>query len=162
MRERTPAPHLRADYLLLDACALLTASGGSQPAPGAPGQGSTDAAPDGSGGSDQAQLSTQGGQAAAGAGKQGGAGAGVGTTDPFADQPARLDTAGQRVQVPTRLGPGPGVRPADGTEDQSTGDPTLGGQSINEMAQAQQTGQVASEQNLVPGEQRPVVRGYFK
>ena len=31
-----------------------------------------------------------------------------------------------------------------------------------ELAQAQQTGQVAPEQNLVPGEQRPVVRGYFR
>ena len=34
--------------------------------------------------------------------------------------------------------------------------------SVSELAQAQQTGQVAPEQNLVPGEQRPVVRGYFR
>ena len=80
----------------------------------------------------------------------------------FRIRASRLDTAGQQVQVPTKLGNGSGVRPADGTEDQSSPDPSLGGQSVAEQAQAQQTGQVTPEQNLVPGEQRPVVRGYFR
>jgi hypothetical protein len=64
--------------------------------------------------------------------------------------------------VPTRLGSGPGVRPSDGTEDQVGADPSVGGRTVAELARAQQTGQVAPEQNLVPGEQRPVVRGYFR
>jgi len=80
----------------------------------------------------------------------------------FDRQGSRLETQGQQVQVPTRLGKGPGVRPATGNEDQSSPDPSLGGRNVAELAQAQQTGQVAPEQNLVPGEQRPVVRGYFR
>jgi hypothetical protein len=95
--------------------------------------------------------------------QQGGAGIGTGDSpDPFSNQPARLDTSGQQVQVPTRLGDGTRVRPADGTEDPGATDPALGGQSVAEQAQAQQTGEVTPEQNLVPGEQRPVVRGYFR
>jgi hypothetical protein len=98
-----------------------------------------------------------------GGAQQGGAGIGSGSpTDPFSNQASRLDTSGQQVEVPTRLGNGSAVRPADGTEDQSTANPSLGGQSVAEQAQAQQTGQVNPEQNLVPGEQRPVVRGYFR
>jgi hypothetical protein len=98
-----------------------------------------------------------------GAGQQNGAGVGTGT-DPnlYSDQPSRLDTAGQQVQVPLKLGNGPGARPADGTEDQTIPDPRLGGRTISEVSQNQETGQVAPEQNLVPGEQRPVVRGYFR
>jgi hypothetical protein len=103
-----------------------------------------------------------GGQGGTPDGQQGGAGIGTGTTDSMFGNPSRLDSAGQQVQVPTRLGQGPGVRPADGTEDQVGADPSLSGQSVSELAQAQQTGQVAPEQNLVPGEQRPVVRGYFR
>jgi hypothetical protein len=104
-----------------------------------------------------------GGQGGAAAGQQGGAGVGTGTSsDLYANQSSRLDTAGQQVQVPTKLGQGPGVRPPDGNEDQIGADPTLSGQNISELAQPQQTGQVAPEQNLVPGEQRPVVRGYFR
>jgi hypothetical protein len=95
--------------------------------------------------------------------QQGGPGIGTGTSpDPFSNQASRLDTSGQQVEVPTRLGNGSGVHPADGTEDQSAANPSLGGQSVAEQAQAQQTGQVNPEQNLVPGEQRPVVRGYFR
>ena len=97
------------------------------------------------------------------AGPQNGGGVGTGTDpDMLSDQAQRLDTAGQKVQVPTRLANGPGVRPTDGTEDQSTPDPSEGGHNVAELAQAQQTGQMAPEQNLVPGEQRPVVRGYFR
>ena len=56
-----------------------------------------------------------------------------------------------------------GVRPPDGTEDQTGTNPSVGSRSVSELAQAaQQTGQVAPEPNLVPGEQRPVVRGYFR
>ncbi|MBV9600571.1 MAG: hypothetical protein JOZ87_27480 [Chloroflexi bacterium] len=123
--------------------------------------------------SDASTPGNQGSQTAPGAGdvsasdsgaaKQGGAGVGNGDSpDPFSNQASRLDTAGQQVQVPTRLGNGAGVRPADGTEDQSTSDPSLGGQSVAEQSQAQQTGQLNPEENLVPGEQRPVVRGYFR
>jgi hypothetical protein len=98
-----------------------------------------------------------------GGAQQGGAGIGTGASgDPFSNQASRLDTSGQQVQVPTRLGNGSSVRPADGTEDQSTADPSLGGQTVAEQAQAQQTGQVNAEENLVPSEQRPVVRGYFR
>ncbi len=82
--------------------------------------------------------------------------------DVMGDQPAHLDTSGQRVDVPTKLGTGPGVRPLDGTEDQLGTDPSAPARSVSELVQSQQTGQVAPEQNLVPGEQRPVVRGYFR
>jgi hypothetical protein len=93
----------------------------------------------------------------------GGAGVGTGANpDLLGDQPSRLDTAGQRVEVPTKLGTGPGVRPPDGTEDQIGMDPTVPTRSVTELVQSQQTGQVAPEQNLVPGEQRLVVRGYFR
>jgi hypothetical protein len=91
-------------------------------------------------------------------------GAGIGTgSDPnmFGD-PSRLDTTGQQVQVPSKLGTGQGVRPPDGTEDQTGANPTLGNRSVSELSRAQQTGQVAPEQNLVPGEQRPIIRGYFR
>ena len=109
------------------------------------------------------QPGPAGGQGSGAAGQQGGPGVGTGT-DPnmLGDQPSRLDTAGQSVQVPTKLNGGPGVRPPDGTEDQVGADPAVGGRNVSELVQAQQTGQVAPEQNLVPGEQRPVVRGYFR
>jgi hypothetical protein len=111
----------------------------------------------------QADGAAASGQAPDGSGQQTGAGVGTASDpDVLADHQSRLDTAGQEVQVPTRLGKGPGVRPPNGTEDQSTPDPGLGGRSVAELAQAQQTGQVTPEQNLVPGEQRPVVRGYFR
>jgi len=61
-----------------------------------------------------------------------------------------------------KLGAGPAPRPSDGTEDQTDVDPSLSGQTISELSRSQQTGQVAPEQNLVPGEQRPIVRGYFR
>jgi hypothetical protein len=136
----------------------------SQPAnTGQAGASATDA---GAAADQGAQSSAASGGLAAGndAGAQQGApGIGRGTSpDPFSNQASRLDTSGQQVQVPTRLGNGSGVRPADGTEDQSAANPSLGGQSVAEQAQAQHTGQVNPEQNLVPGEQRPVVRGYFR
>ena len=94
---------------------------------------------------------------------EGGPGAGNGNgTGGHGDTPAPLDAAGQNVDVPTRLGNGPGVRPTDGTEEQTMTDPSTGARSVAEQVQPQQTGQLAAEQNLVPGEQRPVVRGYFR
>jgi hypothetical protein len=109
------------------------------------------------------QGAADGGQGAGAPGQQGGPGVGTGADQqPLADQASRLDTAGQSVSVPAKLGSGPGVRPPDGTEDQIGRDPTTGGKSVSELVQSQQTGQVAPEQNLVPGEQRPVVRGYFR
>lgn len=95
--------------------------------------------------------------------EQGGPGVGSGPNpDPVANTPSRLETSGQKVQVPLKLGNGPGVRPSDGTEDQSVPNPSVSGRSVSELSQSQQTGQVAPEQNLVPGEQRSVVRGYFR
>jgi hypothetical protein len=105
----------------------------------------------------------QAGQAAQGGGEgqQGGPGAGVGTTDPLGDPAARLDADGERVEVPLKLGPGPGERPATGNEEQ-VGQPTGGSLGLAaEQAQHQEAGQVVPENNLVPGEQRPVIRGYF-
>lgn len=117
----------------------------------------------------QLQQQQQGNGAAQNGGGQGGqagsGGPGVGSgpnSDPFSSEPSRLDSSGQRVQVPVKLGNGPGVRAPDGTEDQSAPNSTLTGRSVSELPQSQQTGQVAPEQNLVPGEQRPVVRGYFR
>jgi hypothetical protein len=135
-----------------------------QPANSAqPGPGASDAQTPGNQGPQTTPASGGLSESEGGAAKQGGAGIGTGASpDPFSNQASRLDTSGQQVQVPTKLGSGPGVRPADGTEDQSTTDASLGGQSVAEQAQAQQTGQVTPEQNLVPGEQRPVVRGYFR
>ena len=118
---------------------------------------------------DIGQLQQQQGSAADG--QQGGAadaqqgGPGIGTgpnPDPFSSEPQRLETSGQEVQVPTKLGTGPGARPPDGSEDASSIPQGLTGRNVSELAQSQQTGQVTPEQNLVPGEQRPVVRGYFR
>jgi hypothetical protein len=103
-----------------------------------------------------------GGQGAGADGQEGGPGVGSGSDPNMYGDASRLETSGQRVQVPTRLGAGAGIRPSDGTEDQLSADPFVGGRTVSELAQAQQTGQVAPEQNLVPGEQRPVVRGYFR
>jgi hypothetical protein len=118
--------------------------------------------------------SSNGGQQAAGApgqsglgdngsgdGQQAGSGAGVGTTDPLGDPAGRLDAAGQRVEVPVKLGPGPGERPATGNDDPS-GQPYGSTQGLAaEQGQHQDPSQVLPENNLVPGEQRPVIRGYF-
>jgi hypothetical protein len=124
----------------------------------------TGAAQSGAAQSGVAQSGAAGGQAGAGATDQpGGPGVGTGTNpDALGGTSPRLDTAGQRVEVPTKLGTGPGVRPPDGSEDQTGTDPTLPARAVAEQVQSQQTGQVAPEQNLVPGEQRPVVRGYFR
>jgi hypothetical protein len=115
-------------------------------------------------GSGQAQGTSPNGQSGGGAtGDQAGPGVGTGTNpDPLSNQPSRLDSAGQTVEVPTKLGAGPGVRPADGSEDNTLPDPSLAGSTVSQLPQAQQTGRVTPEQNLVPGEQRPIVRGYFR
>lgn len=106
----------------------------------------------------------QGGDADGGtdAGEQGGVGAGTGTSDGAGDPAARLGNSGQLVEVPQKLGAGPGQRPTDGTEDQVGTNPGSAGRTVAEAAQTQQTGQVTPERNLVPGDQRPVVRGYFR
>jgi hypothetical protein len=96
------------------------------------------------------------------AGEQGGPGSGTGATEPVGGPNDTLGSVGERVEVPTKLGTGPGQQPPDGTEDQVGADPGVGVRSVAEATHAQQTGQVAPEQNLVPGEQRPVVRGYFR
>jgi hypothetical protein len=156
----TSATQMARDVGRLQQQAASQASGapGQTQAPG--GQGQTPG-----NGADPARAAAPapGDQGAGAAGQQGGPGVGTGT-DPnvLGDQPSRLDTAGQRVEVPTKLGTGPGVRPLDGTEDQTASDPTAGARGVSEQVQAQQTGHVAPEQNLVPGEQRPVVRGYFR
>lgn len=96
-------------------------------------------------------------------GQPGGPGVGSGQgPSPLGDDSSRLNTAGQTVQVPTRLANGPGVRPLDGSEDQLSTDRSLISRNVSEVSRAQLTGQIAPEQNLVPGEQRPVVRGYFR
>jgi hypothetical protein len=134
----------------------------SQSAANQPGAGQGDANQAAASGA-QGQGTVTGGQNGNGAGDQNGTGVGTGT-DPnlYADQPSRLDSSGQQVQVPLKLGNGPGVRPSDANDDQTLPNPELGGRTTSELAQTQQTGQVAPEQNLVPGQQRPVVRGYFR
>jgi hypothetical protein len=135
----------------------------SQPGTNQSGAGQPGQAAGSPGAADQGTASAGSGQSGDGAGQQTGAGVGTGSDpDLYSNEPARLETTGQKVQVPTRLGSGPGVRPADGSEDQQLPDPTLSGRTTSELGQSQQTGQVAAEQNLVPGEQRPVVRGYFR
>jgi hypothetical protein len=110
----------------------------------------------------QASATDGGAPSQGGLSDQGGAGVGTGPGgDALGDRSTQLESAGQTVEVPTKLGSGPGVRPTDGNEDQLGNDPTASGRSVAELIQTQQTGQVAPEQNLVPGEQRPVVRGYF-
>ena len=163
--ERSGSRSVPADQLARDmgklqqqqAAASQGAGGRSQ----APGSGMQSSSPSGAQ-SGQAPGAAAGAQGGGAEGQQGGPGAGTGADPNVSGDPSRLDTAGQRVQVPTRLGVGPGVRPPDGSEDQVTADPSLGGRTVAELARAQQTGQVAPEQNLVPGEQRPVVRGYFR
>ncbi len=95
-------------------------------------------------------------------GEQGGPGAGSGSTDGAGDPTGRLATSGQLVEVPTKLSAGNAQRPADGSEDQVGANPAMGGRNVAEAAQTQRTGQLTPEQNLVPSEQRPVVRGYFR
>jgi hypothetical protein len=175
--ERSGARSVSADELAREQGQLQQQQGGATGARGqvgAGGQPAPDAqrssaaqgqqGPGTGAGADGEDLTAAGGQAGgAAAGQQGGAGVGAGTNpDVLGNQPQRLDAAGQQVQVPTKLGRGPGVRPPDGTEDQSAADANPGGQTVSELAQAQQTGQVSAEQNLVPGEQRPIVRGYFR
>ena len=161
--ERSGARSVPAAQLARDAGRLQQQqanSGGQQGAAGqAPAASSIQAQP-GAG----MMNGAQGGQAQTGteAGEQGGVGAGTGTTDGVGDPAGRLSTAGQLVEVPTKLGSGPGQRPPDGTEDQVGTNPGMASRSVSEAAQTQQTGQVTPEQNLVPGDQRPVVRGYFR
>ena len=148
-----------ADQLARDVGRLQQQAASSAAAQVMPSQG-----PRGATQGSQGTSAAAGGLASAGAlGQTGGAGVGTGSNpDALGDAQSRLDSAGQRVEVPTKLGQGPGVRPPDGIEDQTATDPNLPARSVSELVQSQQTGQVAPEQNLVPGEQRPVVRGYFR
>jgi hypothetical protein len=160
--ERSGARSVPAAQLARDAGRLQQqqASGGAQGAQGqAPPASSIQAQP-GAG----MMSGAQGGQSGTGteAGEQGGVGAGTGTTDGVGDPAGRLGTQGQLVEVPTKLGAGTGQRPTDGTEDQVGTNPGMASRTVAEAAQTQQTGQVTPEQNLVPGDQRPVVRGYFR
>jgi hypothetical protein len=135
----------------------------SQSGRGQAGPGQSAPASGDQGAANQGTASGGAGQNGDGAGQQAGAGVGTGSDpDLYSNEPSRLETTGQKVEVPTRLGSGPGARPADGTEDQQVPDPSLSGRTASETGQSQQTGQVAPEQNLVPGEQRSVVRGYFR
>jgi hypothetical protein len=158
---RSGAQSMPADQLARDVGQLQQQSGGQ----GAGGQGSGvrgQGSPAGADGN-AAGAQQSGGQGAGPGGQQGGAGIGTGDGgDPLGDTPSRLESSGQSVAVPLMLGNGAGVRPPDGSEDQTGSDPTAGARGVSEQAQAQQTGQVAPEQNLVPSEQRPVVRGYFQ
>ena len=161
--ERSGARSASADQLARDlgklqqqqAASQATGARGQTPGSGLP----ADAASAQSGQQPGAASGAQGGGAD---GQQGGPGVGTGVDPNVSGDASRLETAGERVQVPTRLSGGPGARPSDGTEDQFGADPSIGGRTVAELARAQQTGQVAPEQNLVPGEQRPVVRGYFR
>jgi hypothetical protein len=91
-----------------------------------------------------------------------GAGIGTGSDPNLYGDASRLDTAGQRVQVPAKLESGAGVRPPTGSEDQSSTNPLADARTVSELSLAQQTGQVAPERNLVPGDQRSIIRGYFR
>jgi hypothetical protein len=112
----------------------------------------------------QQGVGAAGGQSPGGAdaGEQGGVGAGTGSTDGVGAPAGRLATSGQLVEVPTKLSAGPGERPSNGSEDQVGANPGMGGSNVAEAARTQQTGQLTPERNLVPSEQRPVVRGYFR
>jgi hypothetical protein len=160
--ERSGARSVPADQLARDVGRLQQAAAAGQQGQGAQGQSKPNSQAQGA--PTAGQAAADGSQGAPGtAGQQGGPGVGTGTDgDALGNQSSRLDAAGQSVQVPTKIGSGPGVRPTDGTEDQTGNDPTNAARSVSELVQAQQTGQVAPEQNLVPGEQRPVIRGYFR
>jgi hypothetical protein len=159
--QRSGARSVPADQLERDVGQLQqqSAAGPGGQAGTARQPGSPDAAPAGQ----TAQAGAGGGQTRGPDGQPGAPGVGTGSDpDMLGAAPQPLATSGQRVDVPTRLNGGPGVRPANGTEDQAGGDGSTLDQTVSELAQAQQTGQVAPEQNLVPGHQRPVVRGYFR
>src|SRR5207302_6721804 len=161
--ERSGSRGVPADQLARDVGKLQQQQAANQGS-GSRGQTSGSALPSRSGDAQTGQQAgaASGAQGGGADGQQGGPGVGTGTDPNVAGDASKLETAGQRVDVPTRLGSGPGVRPSDGTEDQVGADPSVGGRTVAELARAQQTGQVAPEQNLVPGEQRPVVRGYFR
>jgi hypothetical protein len=161
--ERSGSRSVPADQLARDVGKLQQQQAANQGS-GSRGQTPGSALPSRSGDAQTGQQAgaASGAQGGGADGQQGGPGVGTGTDPNVAGDASKLETAGQRVDVPTRLGSGPGVRPSDGTEDQVGADPSVGGRTVAELARAQQTGQVAPEQNLVPGEQRPVVRGYFR
>jgi hypothetical protein len=143
------------------------AAGGQQaPTGGAPSSGvqaqPAQQAQQGAGGAVPSSSTGQTAGGGGGAADQGGPGAGSGSSDGVGDPSSRLATSGQKVEVPTKLSDGQAQRPATGNEDQVGSNPSVGGGNVAEAAQTQQTGQLTPEQNLVPSEQRPVVRGYFR
>jgi hypothetical protein len=150
-------------------------SGGSQPGSGAASQGAQSGGGEagGAAGAGQGQGIGQaaGDQAGGGVGASGGAeggaggpGAGQGAGAPISDSnPAPpLDATAQRVDVPVELGPGERTHPSTGAPNQPQA-PLRGGGTgaVSESSQTQSTGSLAPERNLVPAEQRQVVRGYF-
>jgi len=162
--ERSGSRTVPADQLARDVGKLQQQQQAANQGSGGRGQTPGSGLPSNSGAAQAGQQAgaASGAQGGGADGQQGGPGVGSGTDPNVSGDASKLETAGQRVEVPTRLGSGPGVRPSDGTEDQVGADPSVGGRTVAELARAQQTGQVAPEQNLVPGEQRPVVRGYFR
>ncbi len=73
-----------------------------------------------------------------------------------------LNSAGQRVDVPIELSAGSATK-AGATDPNQSDQSVRGGATgaVNETSQSQNTGQLAPERNLVPGDQRQVVRDYF-
>jgi hypothetical protein len=163
--ERSGARGATADQLARDVGRLQQQEANSGQGTRGQGQGQSNGPQSATPGSSQAQQGADAG-GAGGAGdstQQGGPGVGTGSNpDVLGDPAARLDAAGQSVTVPTKLGNGAGVRPTDGSEDQTGTDSSAANRAVAELVQAQQTGQVTPEQNLVQGDQRPIVRGYFR
>jgi hypothetical protein len=73
-----------------------------------------------------------------------------------------LNSSGQQVAVPIQLSAGSATKAGSANPNQSD-QSVRGGATgaVNEASQSQNTGQLAPERNLVPGDQRQVVRDYF-
>jgi hypothetical protein len=160
--ERSGSRSLPASQLARDVGRLQQeqASGGQQGSPTNQGAPTNGVQSQQGAGLNGAQGSQSSGGAAEGA--HGGPGAGTGSTEGVGDPAGRLADSGQLVEVPTKLSSGSAERPLSGNEDQVGNNPGMSGRSVIEAAQTQHTGQLTPEQNLVPSEQRPVVRGYFR
>jgi hypothetical protein len=122
-----------------------------------PGDGQGQSAGATSGGSNQAQSGGSGDQS------KGGPGVGTGTTASMLGDPAPpLNSTGQRVDVPIELSSGAATKAgttAPNQSEQSVRGAATG--AVDETSQSLSTGQLAPERNLVPGDQRQVVRDYF-
>jgi hypothetical protein len=130
---------------------------GSSSGPASPGEGQGQSAGATTGGSNQAQSGGSGDQS------NGGPGVGTGTTASMLGDPAPpLNSSGQQVAVPVELSAGSATK-AGSTDPNQSDQSVRGGATgaVNETSQSQNTGQLAPERNLVPGDQRQVVRDYF-